>query len=210
MLMPNLPDNKHVDTKDLEAALDAGDNAARPSEDLGRIRQHLAACEACRLRMEQYRGFKAKLARLRVQGHAKRGRACPSASAWFELVGGLVSSSRAGALLEHASSCDYCGELLRTATEDLAAEITSEEEVMAGLESSSSEWQNALVAKLTRTQPFWRRWLKIFGTPWEAIRNRRYWGFPLAYVSAAIAAIILAVFGTGSLIHFSAQSRKTL
>ncbi|MGD0569879.1 MAG: tetratricopeptide repeat protein [Candidatus Sulfotelmatobacter sp.] len=81
---------------------------------------------------------------------AERKRDCPAEEKWTAIAGGVSPAAEAKPMLEHASRCDYCGPLLRAATEDLDPEISAEEEeFIRQLPSASAEWQRALARKMT-------------------------------------------------------------
>jgi hypothetical protein len=67
---------------------------------------------------------------------------CPSDDALRELAAGLTPDAIATKLTQHAATCDHCGPLLRTFTEDFSDDFTPEEQAaLANLQSSSAEWQ---------------------------------------------------------------------
>src|SRR5258708_35799971 len=79
---------------------------------------------------------------------------CPPDSAWLEVAAGLASADESWRQIQHASSCKRCGQLLRMATEDLAVELTpEEEEKVAALASASPKWQRDLAAKIASGLP---------------------------------------------------------
>src|SRR5258708_39672306 len=79
---------------------------------------------------------------------------CPPDSAWLEVAAGLASADESWRQIQHASSCKRCGQLLRMATEDLAVELTPEEEEnVAALASASPKWPRDLAAETARCSP---------------------------------------------------------
>jgi cytochrome c-type biogenesis protein CcmH/NrfG len=74
---------------------------------------------------------------------------CPSDDALRQLAAGLTPAGAAPALAHHASTCDHCGPLLRTFTEDFSDDFTAEEQAaLANLKSSSAEWQKTTAREM--------------------------------------------------------------
>jgi hypothetical protein len=74
---------------------------------------------------------------------------CPSTEALRELAAGLTPDDLAPALTRHAATCDHCGPLLRTFTEDFSDDFTPEEQtVLNNLQSASESWQKELAKKI--------------------------------------------------------------
>ena len=84
---------------------------------------------------------------------------CPSRNDLRQLAAGLLSSAEAEKIIRHAGTCDHCGSLLRTYTEDFSDDLTQEEQaVLSQLQSTSPSWQKntarqILQATQTTTQP---------------------------------------------------------
>ncbi len=75
--------------------------------------------------------------------------ACPDPGDWPRLVSGEVHPPNEEALMAHAAACGECAERLRQSLHLLDAEPSPEEFTeIAGLASSSSDWQRRLAAKL--------------------------------------------------------------
>jgi hypothetical protein len=53
--------------------------------------------------------------------------ACPPEDTWARVATGLIPDREAAPWIAHAAECEFCGPLLREATEDLAVEATPEE-----------------------------------------------------------------------------------
>jgi tetratricopeptide (TPR) repeat protein len=67
---------------------------------------------------------------------------CPSDDALRQLAAGLSPDSDATKLTRHAATCDHCGPLLRTFTEDFSDDFSPEEQAaLANLQSASAAWQ---------------------------------------------------------------------
>jgi cytochrome c-type biogenesis protein CcmH/NrfG len=74
--------------------------------------------------------------------------ACPSDDDLRQLAAGLslndlaTSDALVTKIIQHAATCDHCGPLLKTYTEDFSDDFTPvEQAAMANLQSSSAEWQ---------------------------------------------------------------------
>jgi len=110
---------------------------------------------------------------------------------WREIAGGLTPASETLTRIEHASRCDHCGPLLRSAVGELAelnAELTAAEQTrIASLESASVEWQQKLAQR-------------IAGSPHSAPnREPGRWWQRLRVPGLAMAGVsLLAVAGVGS------------
>jgi cytochrome c-type biogenesis protein CcmH/NrfG len=74
--------------------------------------------------------------------------ACPPERQWDELATGLVRGDQAAALLDHASTCDQCADLLRASLEIFQSESP-------GSEASTP------VAEVPRKAPARRRWMPL-------------------------------------------------
>ncbi|HEY2168547.1 MAG TPA: hypothetical protein VGJ30_02910 [Candidatus Angelobacter sp.] len=74
---------------------------------------------------------------------------CPSDDALRQLAAGLTPDALAAQLTQHAATCDHCGPLLRTFTEDFSDDFTPEEQAaLANLQSSSTQWQKNTARKM--------------------------------------------------------------
>ncbi|HEY2362599.1 MAG TPA: hypothetical protein VGK36_15875 [Candidatus Angelobacter sp.] len=74
---------------------------------------------------------------------------CPSDDALRQLAAGLTPDTLAAQLTQHAATCDHCGPLLRTFTEDFSDDFTPEEHAaLANLQSSSAKWQKTTARKM--------------------------------------------------------------
>jgi hypothetical protein len=135
----------------------AGPDAAQPDEAL-RINAHLESCPSCRRRLLDFHrasfGLLADPQQLAdVQVRTVPTPECPSDDDLRQLAAGLSSTAPitdtvaagdalATRLLQHAATCDHCGPLLRTFTEDFSDDFTTEEQAtVANLQSSSEAWQ---------------------------------------------------------------------
>jgi tetratricopeptide (TPR) repeat protein len=79
-----------------------------------------------------------------------RGPGCPADETWLRLAAGLIADERVEAgYVAHAAECDWCGKLLRESMEDLAQDVTTEEEAALGkLPSASRLWPGSMAKKL--------------------------------------------------------------
>jgi CHAT domain-containing protein len=79
----------------------------------------------------------------------KRGTDCPAEQTWPNLAAGLIKEEEAARYVAHATQCDWCGPLFKESMEDLAQDVTAEEqEALAKLPSASPGWQRAMAEKL--------------------------------------------------------------
>ena len=110
---------------------------------------------------------------------------CPDPLVWYEIASGELAPEPTQEHLQHATSCDYCGNLLSEAVSDLNDEPTlAEVKEIAALESSRPKWQRRLAQRITGTLP------PDSGTvPW--------WSRPMvrrfALVAAGLAVAVIAV-----------------
>jgi tetratricopeptide (TPR) repeat protein len=84
---------------------------------------------------------------LRLDTAVVRSAACPPDETWLSLVAHLIPERDAAVHLQHAVECDYCGRLLREATEDLSDQLSPKESALiAALPSSSEEGRKCTAA----------------------------------------------------------------
>jgi tetratricopeptide (TPR) repeat protein len=118
--------------------------------DRDQAKAHAEGCGVCGPRLRDHRSVQARLRSMVSPVASTRKSDCPAEERWATLAAGLSSAIEAKPLLEHVSRCDYCGQLLRAATEDLNPEISAEEEEsIRQLPSASAAWQRALARKMT-------------------------------------------------------------
>jgi CHAT domain-containing protein/tetratricopeptide (TPR) repeat protein len=116
--------------------------------------QHLSGCAVCQAVAERYRKADAKLRAMGASNPGSsrrqaRGPACPPEDIWVSLAGGLIADEEAKRYLTHASTCDWCGPLLKESMEDLAQDVTpDEQEALVRLPVSSAAWQREMANKL--------------------------------------------------------------
>jgi CHAT domain-containing protein len=84
----------------------------------------------------------------RPQGPIRSGD-CPADETWPSLAAGLMREEEAARYVSHAAQCDWCGPLLKESMEDLAQDVTAEEqEALEKLPSASPGWQRAMAKKM--------------------------------------------------------------
>src|SRR5258708_4305590 len=130
--------------------------------------QHLSGCAVCQSVAEKYRkadellrvlkpGNKSSLggghANATVPGTGKRGPDCPDEQTWLSWAAGLLTDEEAAGYVAHAAACDRCALSLREAMEDLAYDMTPEEQkALAQLPTALPEWQREMATKLAAQQ----------------------------------------------------------
>ncbi len=90
---------------------------------------------------------------------------CPDPLVWYEIASGELASEPTQEYLQHATSCDHCGNLLSKAVSDLNDEPTpAETKEIAALESARPKWQRRLAQRIAGTLtpdsgsvPWWSR-----------------------------------------------------
>ena len=144
----------HLNLEELDALLRSGPPFSRAGDnDLPEARQHLESCNICQSELQAHTEEDGRLARLQLKPSAARGPNCPRDSDWLMIASGITRGSEAEALVQHSATCDHCGPLLREALADFAEEVSSEEEeVVAGLRSSSPEWQERMAVDLAKSR----------------------------------------------------------
>jgi CHAT domain-containing protein len=132
-------------------ALAIGEN---DTYDLHQAEEHAKTCDVCGSNLRDHRSMRV-LIRSMVNTVASAPKPdCPTEETWTRLAAGLISTADARPLIEHASLCDYCGQVLRIATEEMNPEISAaEKKMIASLPSSHPEWQRAIAANLATMHP---------------------------------------------------------
>lgn len=112
------------------------------------------------------------------------GSGCPPNGTYMRLVLGTIDDRQAGRLLDHASACDRCGELLAKSLQTLEGNPSSEEAAaIAELAASERTWQERLARDLAATNAR-KRLLPLPG----GMRHSWYW-------MTAAASLVLAAGG---------------
>jgi len=122
----------------------AGPDADREAE---QVEVHLQDCSSCRSRLLDFqRTHFALLANPKQPTDRSVNPAptpdCPDEDDLRQLAAGLLPEAIGDKLTRHAATCDHCGPLLRTYTEDFSDDFSQEEQaILANLQSSSTAWQ---------------------------------------------------------------------
>ena len=117
-------------------------------------RRHLASCEACRKLVQMHGKLVETLRHARRESSGARTANCVSEHEIAELAAGILSEERADVVLEHVTSCDHCGPLLREATEVFADDVTPEETaLLEQLPSARPDFAAAMAQKMAKTAP---------------------------------------------------------
>jgi tetratricopeptide (TPR) repeat protein len=173
---------------------------------------HAATCDVCGPLLRAHHSAQASLRSLSVPVRSERTSACPDESVWSKLAAHALRGQDTPSLLEHASACGYCGQLLREATEDLKQELSADEKELIGrLSSARPDWQRELshrMAEMSMTGKSQRELVaqrKTDSFGWPAMRvfseNRIRWGVP-------VAAVLILAIGIGVLTRRSRSSPR--
>ena len=138
--------NQHIGNAELARLVDEFRRGLNSVLDAATLYPHLATCTACRQQFEELSSSRESSLR---QG------SCPGPAQWREIVGGLTPPVQTLEYIEHASRCESCGLLLRSAVAELAdlgREITGEERNrIATLKSAHPDWQQNLARRIAET-----------------------------------------------------------
>jgi len=156
--------NAHLGTPELAKLVEQSDRDPNSTRDAVALHPHLAACASCRKQFEE----------LSLRHLLLRHGICPGPAVWREVLGGLAPPVQALEYIEHASRCDSCALLLRSAVAELAnlsrTTTEAEREQIAALKSARPEWQHNLAQRIAAvlrlrpnqdTKPWFQRWLAI-------------------------------------------------
>ena len=159
------PADAHLNPQEFELALfgiaDSGTSNTGNSQAF-EAQQHLKICAVCQAMAERYRNAEKMLDRLRAGSktsfsrgkETQRKTECPVEQTWLLVAAGLIDEGKAKICIGHAASCDWCGPLLKEAMEDLAQDVTmEEEEALAALPSASPTWQRKMGETLAAANP---------------------------------------------------------
>jgi CHAT domain-containing protein/tetratricopeptide (TPR) repeat protein len=151
------PADMHLTPQELESllfrAVDSIDGNAAGALAL-EAQQHLSGCAVCQSVADRYHYVEASLKGLRSRGKESLsppvGRThCPAEKVWPSLAAGLIKKDEAARYVTHAAQCDWCGPLLKESMDDLAPDVTGEEdELLAKLPSASAGWQQEMGKKM--------------------------------------------------------------
>jgi CHAT domain-containing protein/tetratricopeptide (TPR) repeat protein len=182
---------QHLSPDLLHRLVEAGEGELRAPE-LESARRHAAACDGCRLRLEEYREAQQKLESLQVEHSDERTRTpeCPPEEEWASVAAGLLGESESAARVDHAARCAFCGPLLREAMEDLSPQLSDEERgLLRQLPSAQDENQQRLAAQLASSGAGAGRGLRS--------RHMWAWGIAVAAVLALAAVLIIPRMRSG-------------
>src|SRR4029077_17964749 len=151
------PADTHLTPQELESLLFGAAGSKTTIADstaAQEAQQHLSGCAVCQSVADRYRNADAALKGLGMQN--KRawkaptpGIDCPAEETWVRLAAGLISEEEAARYVTHAAQCDWCGPLFKESMEDLAQDVTAEEqEALQKLPSASPDWQREMAKKL--------------------------------------------------------------
>jgi hypothetical protein len=165
---------------------------------------HLKRCASCQSKVRAQKGAMGQLALLKSDMLEEPGLQCPPAESWVGVAAGTPAQD-AEIFLNHAAICDYCGPLFRQAVEDLALDLTPQEEAqIASLSSSTEAWQTKLAGRLHREQGQPRAGsLTRYG--FTLSRATMLTSARLAIAAAVVGLIVLGVRDYRQLSYFSSQ-----
>jgi len=183
------PFDKHLDGDELEELISSSaptvPNSGRLSEQaLDDARHHVESCPDCSRQVQMHKSVQSEISNLGGRTKVPPGPDCMPESEWLEVAAGLRPEAKTKELMKHASQCEHCGPLLKSAAETLADDTTpNEEALLASLDSARPEWQKKMVAKLqgeAKPRPEKEQW-------WRAMLE---WP-TAAYTFAGAAALVL-------------------
>lgn len=176
------PDDRHLTEDEIELLAVISTPGESNSTEVGKSEEsstrHLSGCRDCQEQLSRRKAAADKLKSLKAESPNRRGDSCPPDEEWMNVAAGIVEATVSRRLLDHAASCDYCGPILRRASEDFANELTPNEQVALGdLESGTLDWQQALAARLAnfahgnskQNKPPTLAWTRLFRLPRFAI-----------------------------------------
>lgn len=193
------PEN-HLSVEQIDCLIERqpeGQQSQRARELLAEARQHLAACEACQRLVAAHREVDRSLQTLKDHRLTRPTPFCASEEELNQVAAGSGSAEETKRVLKHVSECDYCGPLLKQATEVFSADETAEEsEMLSGLNTSTTRWQESLAHSLAaKNLPAQAGVASVSGikrltTFWTS--GRKLWG--LAFASAVILCVLIPSF----------------
>jgi cytochrome c-type biogenesis protein CcmH/NrfG len=133
----------------------AAETESSAQADVGRehAKAHAEGCAICGQRLRDHLSVQAMLGTVANSVTGERMPDCPAKHVWLTFAAGLSSAAQSQSLLEHASQCDYCGQMLCAATEDMNPEISAEEqELIRQLPSGRPKRQRELARKIVEME----------------------------------------------------------
>ncbi|MBZ5524551.1 MAG: hypothetical protein LAP21_20115 [Acidobacteriia bacterium] len=117
---------------------------------------------------------------------------CPEEKVWFDVAGGAVVAEDGLRYIQHAATCDQCGQKLKAATRIFQDSLSpAEERLLDSLPSSGAEHRRKFAEESAQaadqTTP------QALNSPVETKRQRSFWK-PLSFVLTASAAAATVVF----------------
>src|SRR6266436_6851778 len=158
------PVDKHIDNEELNALVAPSADTGQKPHDLSRdavreTERHVESCGDCSRKVSRYRQLLGRFLNVAVSGAASPGADCPRDIDWHEVAAGLWPELKAKQLIMHAALCDYCGPLLRAATNVDDDPTPQEEKLLAELKAPSRpDLTPEPVPSLPSPRPF-MRWL---------------------------------------------------
>jgi hypothetical protein len=139
----------HLTNDQIEAMLRTASSeiSASDRKTIESAKIHLKTCASCRSVFRSHEEVMGQFALLKSTS-PEAPEDCPPETLWNQIATkiALEDSER---YLNHAAHCEHCGLLLREAAADFTDELTpAEEKLIAGLASSTPEWQERFAAQL--------------------------------------------------------------
>ena len=160
------PADKHISNEELNAlVVPSADTGQEPHGlSAGAVREaerHVESCGDCSRKVSKYRQLLGRRSNVVVSEAVLPGADCPKDKDvdWHEVAAGLWPELKAKQLIMHAALCDYCGPLLRAATNVDDDPTPQEEKLLAELKAPSRpDLTPEPVPSLPSPRPF-MRWL---------------------------------------------------
>jgi len=141
--LPESPRN-HLTDEELNRYVDG--NADLPLAWLA----HIQACGHCRQKAGGLASQQRKLEALASAERSTPGSACADGEIWWRIALDIAPADDAHAALAHAARCPTCARKLRLAIEDRDADLATQDPLIQGLPSSTSERMAQQAHRLTR------------------------------------------------------------
>ena len=111
---------------------------------------HIGICVECSNLLERCKEVNAKLDKLgsiNGRGFGQTNMKCPDERVWFDVVGGTIVPEDGMRYIQHASTCDECGQRLKAATRIFGDNLSPEEENLLNVVSQT---QHEFPASISR------------------------------------------------------------
>jgi hypothetical protein len=190
------PSDKHLDEAELDALVLRVEGQVPAAERLSNsfidVQRHLESCPDCGLRVQMHKSAQNEMSRIRVRGDIAPGPDCVEQAEWLRMAAGALPETKTKELMKHASQCGHCGPLLKSAIETLSEEVTpKEEQMLASLKSTRSEWQRGMAQTL-------RASARDTKSPPRETLSRRWFSWPRQVFAVAALAVVIAAIWLGS------------